>query len=46
MTPAERQQVFNDSVVLNIEDAPKELLERARARFLQRSTQTTNQSPT
>jgi hypothetical protein len=33
MTPAERQAIFDASIVSNLDDAPPELLARTRARI-------------
>ncbi len=33
MTPAERQAIFDASIVTNLDDAPPELLQRTRARI-------------
>lgn len=36
MSPAERRALFEASIVTNLDDAPRELVERARARVEQR----------
>ena len=33
MTPAEQDAIFDDSIVRNLDDVPKEFLARVRARF-------------
>ena len=40
MSPAERRALFEASIVTNLDDAPQELVERARARVEQRIAET------
>ena len=46
MTPAEVDEIFRSSIVWDLEDAPPELVERARERVLRHieQTETTDQS--
>ena len=36
MSPRERKRIFDESIVWDLDDAPSELLDRARAKLLQR----------
>lgn len=36
MTPAERKKIFDESIIWDLDDAPPELVERARAKVLKR----------
>ena len=36
MTPAERQRIFDDSIVWDLSEVPEEFLERIRAKVLSR----------
>lgn len=36
MSPAERKRIFDESIVWDLDDAPAELIERARAKVLKR----------
>ena len=40
MTPAERKKIFDDSIIWDLDDAPPELIERARAKILKRIAET------
>ena len=43
MTPAERKKIFDDSIVWDLDDAPPELIERARAKILKHIAETEGQ---
>ena len=36
MTPAERKKIFDESIIWDLDDAPQELIDRARAKVLKR----------
>jgi len=40
MTPAERKKIFDDSIVWDLDEAPPELIEKARAKVLKRIADT------
>jgi hypothetical protein len=45
LTPAERDEVFQATIVRDLEDVPPEFLERVRARIDQRIAATESPSP-
>ena len=40
MTPAERKQIFEESIIWDLDDAPQDLVERARRKVDQRIAET------
>lgn len=40
MSPAERKKIFDDSIIWDLDDAPPELVARARAKVLKRIAET------
>jgi len=43
MTPAERHELFEASIITNLDDAPQHLVERARARLEQHIAESESQ---